>query len=376
MVFEWAEYGSLRELYCRFDIAWHGKVQIALDICRGLIFLHSCDILHHNIRCENIMMSTGLVPKITNFSYSRMASGPTSDLKDVTDVTHWMAPEKLRDSVRHHFPYTFKCEIFSFGMLLWELVFRKIPYEKWDVIKVKEHVLAGNREKFKWGNAPLNIQKSLTEIIESAWQGDPAIRAPLQNIFINLVQLVDEYCTPDKESAPVILPDKKLDLPDFDINEISQIIPLEEGISAHKRNEYQVAWDCFVAHADLDNAIAKYWQGYYLWEGIEVEKDREQASRLFKEAADDEIVDAQFRYALSLVNNPPVKFDREIFLKYMTKAADNNNPAAQFNLGEVYLHGKLGNKKDKEFGIKYLKLAALNNHPKAKELLEKLGIKS
>ncbi|CAG8601529.1 10310_t:CDS:2, partial [Diversispora eburnea] len=81
MVFEWAEYGSLRDLYCKFDIAWHGKVQIALDICRGLTFLHSCDILHHDIRCDHIMMATGLIPKIAKFNYSRMASGPTSDMK-------------------------------------------------------------------------------------------------------------------------------------------------------------------------------------------------------------------------------------------------------------------------------------------------------
>ncbi|CAG8657266.1 5795_t:CDS:1, partial [Diversispora eburnea] len=106
---------------------------------------------------------------------------------------------------------------------------------------------------------------------------------------------------------------------------------------------------------------------------IEVEKDRKKASELFKEAAD-EIPDAQLRYAFSLVNNPLVKFDREIFLKYITKAANNNNPTAQYNLGEVYFYGKLNQKKDEKLGIKYLKLAALNDQPKAKKLLQELGI--
>ncbi|RHZ46460.1 hypothetical protein Glove_621g22 [Diversispora epigaea] len=159
MVFEWAEYGSLRELYCKYDIAWHVKVQITLEICRGLTFLHSCDILHHDIRCEHIMMTTGFIPKIAKFKYSRMANGPTSDMKGVTDVIRWMAPEKLRDSIKHHVPYTFKCEIFSFGMLLWELVFEKIPYEKWDILKIKEHVLAGNRKKITFGKASPDVQK-------------------------------------------------------------------------------------------------------------------------------------------------------------------------------------------------------------------------
>ncbi|RHZ75866.1 hypothetical protein Glove_209g130 [Diversispora epigaea] len=407
MVFEWAEYGSLKELYCKYDIAWHVKVQIALDICRGLAFLHSCDILHHDIRCEHIMMTTRLVPKIAKFKYSRMTTGPTTDMKGLTDVMRWMAPEKLRDSTysadstestkkRVHVPYTFKCEIFSFGMLLWELVFEKIPYEKWDILKIKDHVLAGNREKITWGKAPPDVEKlqqGLAKIIVSAWKSDPAVRASLQNIFINLDHLVDEYCTPDKEFANQLLPDKELDLDgsrvvsisdegglelpdmdmDFNLDEIPQIIPLEEGIAAHRKGEHSKAWECFLAHADLDNSTAKYWKGYYLWEGIKVEKDRKQACELFKEAADDEIADAQLRYAFSLVNNPPVKFDREIFLKYLTKAADNKNSTAQFNLGEIYLNGKLG-KKDEKLGKKYLRLAALNNQPKAKEVLQKLGI--
>ncbi|RHZ75869.1 hypothetical protein Glove_209g135 [Diversispora epigaea] len=394
MVFEWAGYGSLRELYCKFDIAWHGKVQIALAICRGLIFLHSCDILHHDIRCAHILMTTELVPKIAKFNYFRTATSPTIDMKDVTDVMHWMAPEKLRDSAKHHVPYTFKCEIFSFGMLLWELVFEKIPYEKWDIFKIKDHVLAGNREKITFGKAEPDvrkIQKGLAKIIMSAWQGDPAIRASLQNIFINLDHLYNKYCT-GKETVPKLLPDKELDLdgsasisrselPDIDVDfnideqtpKIPQIISLEEGIAAHRKGEHAKAWDCFVSHADLDNALAKYWKGYYLWEGIEVEKDRKQARELFKDAADDEIADAQLRYAISFVNNPPVKFDRDIFLKYLTKAADNNNPTAQFNLGDVYLNGKLEQKKDEELGKKYLRLAALNNQHKAKELLKKIG---
>ena len=57
MVFEWADYGSLQEVYLKYDIGWRSKVQIALDICRGLVFLQTCDIIHHDIRCENIMVS-------------------------------------------------------------------------------------------------------------------------------------------------------------------------------------------------------------------------------------------------------------------------------------------------------------------------------
>ncbi|RHZ46438.1 hypothetical protein Glove_621g58 [Diversispora epigaea] len=199
-------------------------------------------------------------------------------------------------------------------MLLWEHVFEKIPYGKWDIIKIKEHVLAGNREEITWGKAPPDPD-------------NPTIRASLQDIFINLNHLVDEYCTPDKEITIPLLPDKELDLDGFRAVFISD----EEGIVEHKKKEYAKTWECFLAHTDLDNATAKYWKGYYLWEGIEVEKDQ---------TADEEIADAQLRYAFSLVDNPLVNFDRD-----------------------VYLHGKLGK--------------ALNiDQPKAKEALQKLGIEN
>ncbi|CAG8661217.1 995_t:CDS:2 [Acaulospora morrowiae] len=395
MVLEWAEMGSLKEVYDKYDIAWHAKVLIALDICRGLTFLHSCDILHHDVRCQNIMMTARMEPKISNFNYSRMSHGPTSDMKHITDVVHWMAPEKLQHTREKPVSYNFKCEIFSFGMLLWELAFEKVPYEKWDMIKIKEHVLSGKREKISWGKASPDIQKlqkDYAKIID-----DPQIRISLQGIFMALDKLADEHCKVGTTS-PSLFPDKKLDLDgtsqepvpisisddggmelpdmdmDFSIDSIPTLLSLEEGIAAHKRKEINVAWECFVAHSDLGNKTAKYWQGYYLWEGYVVEKDRKRASELFKEAADDGIADAQLRYAFSLVNNPSIKFDRQLFLEYLTKAADNNNPTAQFNLGDLYLNGKLKIQVDLEKGKKYLRLAAHNNQPKAKEALEKMGI--
>ncbi|UZO27471.1 uncharacterized protein OCT59_019664 [Rhizophagus irregularis] len=62
-VFGWAENGNLRELYEKFDIEWPRKLKIALNICRGIIFLHGCQILHNDIRCENILITENLEPK-------------------------------------------------------------------------------------------------------------------------------------------------------------------------------------------------------------------------------------------------------------------------------------------------------------------------
>ncbi|CAJ0914403.1 14188_t:CDS:2, partial [Entrophospora sp. SA101] len=136
MVLEWAEMGNLDNVYNNYVISWPDKVSIALGICRGLVFLHACKILHRDIRCGNIMMTKEKEPKIANFIRN------TKRLENSTIIVHWLAPEMLSPKPS----YNFKCEIFSFGMLLWELGFERIPYDKWDIPKIREYVLSSKRE--------------------------------------------------------------------------------------------------------------------------------------------------------------------------------------------------------------------------------------
>jgi len=148
--------------------------------------------------------------------------------------------------------------------------------------------------------------------------------------------------------------------------EIETVISFEEGIKAHNNWEYKKAWECFKYHAENGNPYAKYWKGYYLWEGKYVEKNIEEAAKLFKETADKGLPDAQLRYALTLKNKD---IKREEFIKYLIMSADGRNSTAQFNIGNAYFNKRL-NLDDEKKGIHYLKLAALQNQPNAIELLK------
>ncbi|PKK74682.1 kinase-like protein, partial [Rhizophagus irregularis] len=93
MVFEWAEHGNLRELYLNNNIRWDAKISIARDICRGLAFLHSVNILHHDLKCENILITEKMQPKISNFSLAREFNAVTLPIDNFNDIMHWLAPE-------------------------------------------------------------------------------------------------------------------------------------------------------------------------------------------------------------------------------------------------------------------------------------------
>ncbi|RIA93661.1 hypothetical protein C1645_735343 [Glomus cerebriforme] len=280
-------------------------------------------------------------------------------------------------------PYTIQCEIFSFGMLLWELAFQKFPYKDKEISEIQKHVLSGKRENLNFPLSAYGVEKEFGNIIKAAWQSDPSLRPELSYLFNDLENLSSPFISgrsprglnpkrSDIEVTPIEMPSA----PDFDLDQI--ILPmmkLEDGITAHKNGDRKKAFECFSKHAEINNKVAKYWLGYYYWEGYVVEKKLTKAVELFKEAADKGVPDAQLRYAFALSDkNSPLKFNLEEFVKYLTMAADNGNTAAQFNLGDLYYNGKLGIVKDTDKGLSYLKLAAIKGQPKACSMLDKLHI--
>lgn len=57
MIFEWAEFGDLKEFYTKNTISWSKKLQFVSDIFSGLNFIYNSGILHHDVRCENVLVS-------------------------------------------------------------------------------------------------------------------------------------------------------------------------------------------------------------------------------------------------------------------------------------------------------------------------------
>ncbi|EXX70174.1 polo kinase CDC5 [Rhizophagus irregularis DAOM 197198w] len=271
-VFGWAENGNLRELYEKFDIEWPRKLKIALNICRGITFLHACQILHHDIRCENILITDNLKPKISNFKYSRALQANTTNIGNITQVVRWLAPEKMiskktqtaiatavsaaqqapkKDEGKKdddYVPYTIQCEIFSFGMLLWELDFQRFPYKDMEISEIQNHVLNGKREHLNFPFSSYGVEKEYGNIIKAAWHSDPSLRPELSYLFNDLENLSSPLISDrsprglnpkrsDMEATPIELPPGNTE---FDLGQIDSILlmmKLEDGISAHKMGD-------------------------------------------------------------------------------------------------------------------------------------------
>ncbi|RIA89380.1 kinase-like domain-containing protein [Glomus cerebriforme] len=389
MVLEWAELGNLRELYQNDNkIPLNMKLSYALDICRGIAYLNALDIYHHNLRCKNIMVTARNIAKLANFEFSRSTNDMTTSIKDLIENVRWLAPEKLKDPGHH---YDHKCEIFSFGMLLWELIFEQHPYEaKLKVDKISVFVINGGREDIYFDLASPEIaiiQDGIENIIREAWSQNPESRTSISKLLIDLDTLVKisvkPNCPPDlqlQKAEDINIPlnlhsSKDLKIQEdkyIDINsiEIEPIIPIRDGIKAHKDKDYEKAWKCFERQAENQSSVGKYWKAYYLMEGfLDQKKDKVAALTLFKEAADEGIVNAQYHYACALLldKNLTSKLggNPRDAIKYIQLAAENGSSSAQFQMGEAYSRGKLGYERNLELAKLWYQRAALHNDKNA-----------
>ncbi|CAI9097634.1 OLC1v1034105C1 [Oldenlandia corymbosa var. corymbosa] len=98
-------------------IAFSRKLQLALDAARGVSHLHSKNILHRDVKLENLLLDGEGRVKILDFGISRIED---VDMSVNVGSRGYKAPE-----VMIHGSYDCRCDVFSFGICLWEIYYQK-----------------------------------------------------------------------------------------------------------------------------------------------------------------------------------------------------------------------------------------------------------
>ena len=119
------------ESLCRFlerspgPLPYHIELNISHDIALALVYLHSNGLIHRDLTANNVLMIAGVRAKVTDFGMSKLACVNPR----VTPMTlcpgnlQYMSPEALEEPPS----YTEKLDIFSFGVLLVEIMTRQFP---------------------------------------------------------------------------------------------------------------------------------------------------------------------------------------------------------------------------------------------------------
>lgn len=152
--------GSLRSFLHNTElhpIPLEKTISIALDVARGLEYIHSQGVVHRDIKPENILFDENFVVKIADFGIA--CEETLCDLLVEDQGTYrWMAPEMMK-----HKPYNRKVDVYSFGLLLWEMVTGRIPYENLTPMQVAYAVLNNKTKPTMPANCPMAALGPLIE---------------------------------------------------------------------------------------------------------------------------------------------------------------------------------------------------------------------
>jgi serine/threonine protein kinase len=116
LAYEYCEGGSLLSLMS--DTArYYEYLPLALDIANGMAYLHSRQVIHRDLKPSNVLLTRDRRAKISDFGMSVANQG--QELTAETGTYRYMAPEVIR-----HESYSSNADVYSFGILLWQLITR------------------------------------------------------------------------------------------------------------------------------------------------------------------------------------------------------------------------------------------------------------
>lgn len=126
IITEYLAGGSLRKYLHQqepYSLPFDLVLKLALDIARGMKYLHSQGILHRDLKSENLLLGEDMCVKVADFGISCLES-QCGSAKGFTGTYRWMAPEMIKE--KHH---TKKVDVYSFGIVLWELLTALTPFD-------------------------------------------------------------------------------------------------------------------------------------------------------------------------------------------------------------------------------------------------------
>jgi len=259
IVMKYAKNGSLydymkdlRKKKLEDTFSWDQRYKIAKSITRGLFCIHSKRVLHRDMKSLNILLTKKMKAKISDFGLSKIKIETQKTFSslyvsnDVSGTICWKAPETF--SIDN--PYTHKADIYSLGIIFWEIASCQVPYEG-----VDEYSIMNSVEKGKRPQILESCPGEFKDLIERCWSHDPKHRPDSSSVLKQISEIKKDYQKIGKW--------KSTKAPDFESNifeaaakgKLTSIIYMlangTNGNEKYQRNESYDGWlmtDCTPLH--------------------------------------------------------------------------------------------------------------------------------
>lgn len=135
MISEYLEHGSLFDHLHRMDTYLEDDLifQMIISILRAMMYTHSKGVLHCDLKSSNILIDQNWNIKVADFGLSKkiINFNIEDERKGKVGTPNWMAPEICRGEKN-----TEASDVYSFGLIVWEMVTRKIPFEEFSYAQI------------------------------------------------------------------------------------------------------------------------------------------------------------------------------------------------------------------------------------------------
>eukprot|EP00978_Attheya_sp_CCMP212_P032773 scaffold129474_cov61-Attheya_sp.AAC.2 len=181
LVMEYMEHGSLYDLLHNDTMVIEGEIVLPIlrDIAQGMRFLHAANpqVIHGDLKAANILVDRKFRAKVADFGLSQKKR------VGATGTPLWMAPELLRNESEN----TPASDVYSFGIILYEVYSRKDPYYGEDIGKILYEVADPNVNKRP--AVPENTPPTIVTIMHDTVLGDVDSRPTFEELDLRLKRL-------------------------------------------------------------------------------------------------------------------------------------------------------------------------------------------
>ncbi|KAL0966380.1 hypothetical protein UPYG_G00294620 [Umbra pygmaea] len=162
----------------------------AMEIAKGMHYLHSeapIKVIHRDLKSRNVVLTTDKVLKICDFGASKFQSHTTH--MTVVGTFPWMAPEVIQS-----LPASETCDTYSYGVVLWEMLTREVPFKGFEGLQVAWLVV----EKQERLTIPTSCPPSFADLMRKCWQADPKERPVFKQVLGTLETMSKDSRLPDQ----------------------------------------------------------------------------------------------------------------------------------------------------------------------------------
>ncbi|XP_038055917.1 ephrin type-A receptor 3-like [Patiria miniata] len=178
--------GDLRSFLRNARSQWGGAMSsgqligFALDVAKGMKHLSKLKVIHRDLAARNILLDGNLVAKVSDFGLSR-GDDVYIQASQQRVPFRWLAIESLTQNT-----YTTQSDVWSFGILLWEIAtFGATPYANIHVSKLANELMTGYRMPH-----PRNCDGEIYGLMKQCWDENPKQRPTFTNLVGTLATLM------------------------------------------------------------------------------------------------------------------------------------------------------------------------------------------